>query len=496
VLCIYWPTTLALWNYWVFLGSQGVLILVLSAWLMWRARFRIMQAPVQPRPWLVLPLVLCSIVSLVFWKAGIQALDLLLLPFLLLVAVVAAFGSVVLRAVAVPVLYLYFAMPGWNFLSVPLQNLTLGVVRWVSPIIGLPATVSGSTVAFPNGTKFEVTLACSGIGFLVQALAIAVLLGELEQASLRRRIRLAMGAGALALVANWVRALAILQIGYSTNMRSPLASSEHLEFGYVLFVVALVIYVWIATRNAPPDRDTPRAVNPVHTAWRVPYVATLVALAIAPLFVAVSTRTAGAGELASLALPEGRGEWSGPRAADHSDWNPKFVGTHDERHVVYSAAGDRKVEVVGIGYERQEQGRELVNEDNSILGEKEQDSATTELVEGEGVRYLETIVIDQSGQQFVMWSFYDIGGRTFVAPLMSQLWYGVHSLKSTPYSALIALRTACDTNCAEARATLLNFVSQMGPSLVAAPAAPSTPHKRLVSGAIGVLGRSGKSLAS
>jgi EpsI family protein len=459
----------ALWRYWLFLGSQGVLICALAGWLLWRARNRIGRAVVAPRPWLALVLLLCSTASLVFWKAGIQALDLVLLPVILLLAISAAFGSAVARVAAVPVLYFYFAMPGWNLFSPLLQNMTLRVISWVSPILGLPATVSGSTVAFPNGATFEVTSACSGIGFLVQALAIGVLLGELEQSGLKRRFKLLFGATLVALLANWVRAIAILYIGYSTDMRSPLALSEHLTFGYALFVLALVIYVWVVTRNAPPDADVPQDTGIVQPRWSGSFFTTILALAAAPIFVAISASAASSPALNGFELPPGREGWSGPQAVGHSDWNPSFVGRHDESHVAYSSPAGSRVEVIGIGYDHQEQGRELVNEDNSLTGDDSQLGETSETIDHQGTRYLETVYVDKYGRQSVIWYFYDIGGRSFTVPLMSQLWYGLHSLRRPPYSALIAMRSSCETTCAEARATLLSFVGLMGPGLKAAP---------------------------
>jgi EpsI family protein len=490
----YWPTSRALWGYWIFLGSQGVLVCALTIWLLWRARFRVAAAAVRPRLWALVPLVLCSMALLIFWKAGVQALELLLLPAVLLLGVFAAFGREVARVVAIPVLFLYFAMPGWNFLSVALQNLTLAVVRWVSPIIGLPSTVSGSTVSFPSGIAFEVTLACSGIGFLVQALAIAALLGELEQALLGRRLRLLAGAALLALVANWIRALAILQIGYSTNMRSSLASTEHLEFGYVLFVLALIAFVWIATRKAPPDRLPLSSPSESSLRWRAAYAAALLVLLLAPAVVAVFAHSMTRGPAEGLSFPAGRGGWRGPVTADDPSWRPRFVGAHVQRQVVYGDASGREVEVFGVGYDRQEQGSELVNEDNSLAGEQAKDASITGLIEGEGMRYLETTIVDQQGRQSVIWSFYDIGGRVFVVPLMSQLWYGLHSLKRAPYSALFAIRAACADTCTYARETLRSFVDQMGRDLAeavfiseasrASLVTDSAPSKTPLSGAL------------
>lgn len=214
-----------------------------------------------------------------------------MLPLLILFAVMAAFGSAVTRAVAVPVSFLYFAVPAWNIvLTRPMQDLTLSVTKLLAPAIGLPASFNGDLISFENGITFEVTPACSGAGFLVQGLAIAMLLGELEQAPLGRRLRLLGSMVPVALVANWVRVLLIIELGYSSGMRSSLATTNHVAFGYLLFVLALAGYLWVATRR--PLSDIARTSNvTVQPKWRptAAYAFVLVILASTPALVAVLT---------------------------------------------------------------------------------------------------------------------------------------------------------------------------------------------------------------
>jgi hypothetical protein len=76
------------------------------------------------------------------------------------------------------------------------------------------------------------------------------------------------------------------------------------------------------------------------------------------------------------------------------------------------------------------------------------------------------VVVDPEGHRSVIWSVYDIGGDTFVVPLLSRLWYGVRSLARPTYSAQFAFRAACGVSCDEARGTLRNFVQGMGSELL------------------------------
>ena len=281
---IYWPTTSALWYRPVF-GGNAILVAGLALWLLARVRHRIAVTPVAGVPWALLLLVPCSIAYLIFWRSGIPALQLLLLPALILLAVWTAFGSAMTRAIAVPVCFLYFAVPAWDLLGPPLQSLTLWMVKWLAPAIGVPATVSGTTVLLPGNGKFEVSLACSGSGFVMEGLAVAVLLGELEHATVARRLGLMVSMVVVALVANWVRVLALIQIGYSTEMRHVLVTEHHVLFGYALFVAVLIVFVWIAVSVAPAR--TPHVVQSAFypSGARTAFLPALLGLAAAPVLV-------------------------------------------------------------------------------------------------------------------------------------------------------------------------------------------------------------------
>jgi exosortase len=238
---------------------------------------------------MLLLLVPCGLAALLLWRSAIPGVQLLMLPPVLLLAVLAAFGPAVARAAAVPIMFLYFAAPLWNFvLTAPLQDLTTRVAAILAPVLGLPATVHGHLVSFPNGITFEVTPACSGAGFLVQGLAIATLLGELEQARLGRRLRLLGSMVLVALVANWVRVLVIIELGYSSGMRSTLATRDHVAFGYFLFVLILAAYLWVASRRPLPPAAEPRVAQAAEPAWRprIAYALVILVLASTPVLVA------------------------------------------------------------------------------------------------------------------------------------------------------------------------------------------------------------------
>src|SRR6185437_104563 len=253
VAALYFPDIDALVRYWMkqdVNGGAGVLIAHLSGVLLVRARARFEEIPVGPVPWAGLPLIVCAAASLICWRAGILTLQLFFLPLILWLALLAVLGRQAARAAAFALGFLYFALPGWGLLGPALQHLTAWAVGVIGPLIGLPVTLSGTTILLPRGMWFVVTSACSGVDFLTVGLAVAALQGELERARLRRRAGLIGGMLLLAIVSNWLRVILIVEIGYHSQMRSALATRDHLALGWVVFACALLMFVWIAGRTA------------------------------------------------------------------------------------------------------------------------------------------------------------------------------------------------------------------------------------------------------
>jgi EpsI family protein len=467
---VYWPSSVALWNWWTndnHGGVHGLLVVPLAAALLYRARHRLNAIPAQPSGVACVLLLLCSLAWLVFWRAGIQELHLLLLPVLMGLAICTVLGFRAVPIIYFPLGFLYFAVPAWGIFIEPLQQLTVAVVGFLAPFVGVQAHIQGDLVVMPGVGIIEIAGSCSGANFFCIGLAVGALLGELESATLLRRVALLAAMGVMAAVSNWVRVLIIVEAGYSTHMRHVLVSRGHYTFGWVLFATVMVVCVWLLARPPPGSEHAegePRAAAMV--ARLSAYALAMVALVVAPLavYTVVGTIDSAAAPVA-FAAPLGRNGWVGPVGA--GAWQPDFVGPHSQWSVAYTGPAGHNVDMVAIGYSSQAQGQELVNEENSLFAASTFTPTAEDKVTLGPDSYIETIATDAQGRRSLVWSVYDIGGRKFVTPFLSQLWYGVRSLGGSPISVLFAVRTTCESSCDAARATLRSFVQTMGPDLFA-----------------------------
>ena len=439
-----WPTVASLVVYWEDIGSKtythGYAIVAVCAWLLWRARGRIAALP--PRPWW--PAVPAIAAAGVPWylalASGIQIGHQMLLPPLMIGAVAAVGGLAIARASAFPVGYLYFAIPVWSLFNAALQSLTTVAVTVVLRVTGLPAYVEGNFVHIPAGT-FEIAGGCSGLHFVIVALAIAALQGEVERVGLRTRVLLLAIAAAMSIVANWVRVYGVILNGYLTDMQGYLVVVDHYVYGWVLFALMMVLYFWLTRRILAriPLADADPAPTPVAAAWPwAASAATILALAVGPALVAVAQRHAGGGA-ATLALPAGDGGWQGPLPAD-TYWAPQYPGADGSALATYRN-GDRAVDVYVNLYRHQGQGHELVGYDNDLLHGL-----------GPGYAVAKLLVV---------------GDRRVKGELASKLYYAVDVLRRPTPSGIVAVAVRCDADCDAANRSADEFLSRHADGLAA-----------------------------
>jgi exosortase len=459
VAALYWPSLAALGAVW---GSdrgtysQGYLIGALSLWILGQ-RGRETSARLQPYV-AMLPVVLgLGFLWLICARAGIQTAEAFLLPVILWAAISASFGAAVARAAVFPCAFLVLAIPVWDPLSAPLQALTTQVSAGILGLAQVPNQVSGNFIHIHAGT-FKVAPGCSGLSMLLVGLAIAGLYGEMQRQPASRRLTLFALAAALSVVANWIRVAAIVYAGYLKGMHTTLVQ-DHYGFGWVVFAVMLLAFFPLARRlaNAPtaPNFEAAPGVQTVVRHLGVTAALILACLAIGPTWELAADRREPPHVTAYL--PQGpTANWTGPGAAPQG-WAPQFPGADAERIGVY-AHGEQRITAYTAAYAVQRHAKKLVGYGVEILGEDETLLSRKRIDVG-GQPLAEIEAESPGNRHAIVWLQYTVGARHFTSGWWAQLGYGWDSLLKSPGSSVMLLRAQCDGDCAAARRSLTQFVT-------------------------------------
>jgi len=458
---VLWPTTATLLVKWsdavLRTYTHGMAIVGISCFMLWRLRTQLAQQPVR-HSWSGLAVMAVLGVSwLISYRSGVQILHQALLPLLVAAGFWTAFGAGMLRRALLPVAYLYFAIPVWDAINPLLQWIATWAVRVLLRGVGIPAYFDGLQFQIPAGT-FEIAGGCSGLHFLLVALAIAVLYGEMNRDTWGTRARLVALACVLAMATNWLRIAIIIVAGHLTQMQHYLVSGEHYSFGWVMFAVSMGIFFLIVRRW--PIVETPAADAPAF-AGNVALSGMGLALAAAALITPalwqrLDANVAGQAQAQVHRLPQTVDGW---QASDEpASWSPLFERV-DEQQIRRFERDGRSIQAYGGIFLQQNQGKELTGFTNRPYGQGVTVISRAAAPVG---HWTQAKVRDSAGSSWIVWSAYRIGDRWYSKPLQSQFAYGIASLFDAPVSSVLILRTECGADCDAARRSLESFVTAAG----------------------------------
>ena len=443
--------------------THGYLILAISAWLLWR-RLRSWKVAVSaPVPAALALLALAEAAWLTANQAGIEAAGMLLLPIIAWLALFTCLGSSAARLVRLPLAYLYFALPIWSMINAVPQQLTVYATRVILSVLGISATFAANRVYLPAGT-FEIEGGCSGLHFIIVALAVATMLGELRDDTTRVRLKLMGLALLFAIATNWIRVSVIIIAGYLTDMQHYLVSVSHYGFGWVLFGLAMALFFFAERRIQPGIPAKVDAAGAADRPARFAGLATLVWLMAGAIVATPMTASAlvfNRHLSVSGALRTHYGDWDMTPQAVDTAWRPVFLGADAEARHVY-AHGDERAEIYIAWYETQAQGRELGGFSNSIVGDLPRSGeATPEAVDGRPFTALQ--VTAPHGVSETVWYSYSVGDRWFRSATRAQLWYAFQSLLrlQPPISRVVIAKIPCGSDCGTANRSITTLLREI-----------------------------------
>lgn len=402
----------------------------------------------------------------------IQACSLILI---LLAVVWAVCGSACLRVVALPILYLIFAVPLWSFLSPPLQILVADVVYPALRWFDVPALRDQHLIILPVG-EFAIEETCSGLRYLLAALNLSVLYAYLNYTRFSARLLVVVIAAGTAIIANIVRVFVIIYMGYITEMQHPLVQ-DHLNFGWVLFGVLifslLIIDVWWHKKRAKPtDSVAAQKQNKIfakEAISRAPqsnlgigiFISGIVVLfsAIGPLLSHQVHKSSAANDISKVnfELPTVDHSWFSGSLAD-DDWKPRFQGAVD---ILGDYQKAEQVVRLYVGYYPvQGQDKEMINEDNSLGDGKFWFSvyAQAQPILNADDDFLEQVIKNNQGKRYLVWYRYYVSGYSTTNPYLAKLLQVWGAFNGNNQAAVVVMGAPImDNNIKASKITLLEF---------------------------------------
>ena len=478
VVLAFQPAVEALVRRWLLFDqaySHGLFVFAASLFLvgrvLWRRRF-----PITPS---VSGLILAGVTAFCITLAAvvnIQILQHMGIVFLWWAGVAALLGWRAALHFVIPIGFVYFAVPFWDYLTPLLVGMAVVVNDFLLGFRGIHFQVEGAYIHLLDIGTFEVDDSCSGQRYLVVALTLATLFSALNFVRVREWVLLHAAAIGLALLVNWIRIFVIILMGYETQMQTSLVD-DHEFFGWVLFAAALVPFFYLANRleargfrATRAARDAGTNQNPAGSvvcprpAYTVTILAGLVAVVVSPAMLLAGPADNTGEAPASIALPEVLEAWERSDDLVYHAWSPRMNGRFAETRAVYAPRADDAVEGARIRagiwyYPRQVQGSELIQYNNHLVDRREWTVTASQpdpLSAGAG-RILD-LEPRFGGERQIVWYRYRVGERWTAGSLDTKAAMLAAAFQGRRDGALVALNVPCGRNvpCDEARALLLD----------------------------------------
>ncbi len=454
---LYWPSTQSLLHEWLEVPTSvyghGPLLVIVALALIVRAvqAARLAPAPEWDARWWVV-LALASVAWLVALRTGIQVAHQLMVPVLIWLAIRTLMGPRIAALSLVPIGLIYSAIPVWHVAIPVLQDLTVLVVRTLLRVVGIAAYAEGDFI-YIRGAVFHVEDGCAGLRYFTVGVAVAAVVGALRGDGWRSYFKLIALAVSLTILANWLRVFIVIVAGHLTNMQHYLVRVEHVKFGWLVFALAMLIFLmvvrrWPAAREARPE--LPPSVARVAPGGVLLALAALVSGPawswLAPVRPAVAV---------NVSLPETVNGWQAVAEGCRESWQPSFASADRESLREFTGEGGSVCAYVA-SYLVQRQDKELIGYGSQVYGSAQVRAVDALEIVGRGVNEMRIAAV--AGPERIVWYTYAVGSREMRRGIEAQLRYAVGTLHGSPAASVMALSAVCLPDCDAARERLSRFL--------------------------------------
>ena len=411
--------------------AHGFLIVPISCWLAWRQRTRLAALAPRPSRQGLLLLGALGLAWLLADAANVPVVEQYAATAMLPACVLAILGWPAVRLLAFPLAYLFLAVPFGEVFLDPLIDFTAAFTVTALQWTGVPVFRDGNNFSLPTG-NWSVVEACSGLRYLIAALALGALFAHVNCHSTRRRVAVMAAALLVPILANGVRAYLIVMLGHLSDMRLAVGV-DHLIYGWLFFGLVALLLFWLAARwrELPPPRGVPSArsvrLSTGAASPRAVVRAGVACLLLAALWpaLALASQRDDASTLPAmvLTLPDPPA-WRRLHDAVAA-WQAPYAGTPARFAATY-ARGDGDGAPVGLQlhwYARQARDAELLTHQSSPYGARWMALAqrVQDINLAGGTLAVRESVLGRGGERLLVWRIYRQGGIVTARPVLVKL---------------------------------------------------------------------------
>ncbi|QBE63593.1 exosortase A [Pseudoduganella lutea] len=442
--------------------AHGFVIVPITLWLVWRRREQLALLPVRPCWPALAALLLCGAAWLLATLGDVLVVRQYAFAVMFPLTVLAVYGVSITRALAFPLAFLLFGVPVGEGLIEPLIGITANFTVDALRLTGIPVLREGNNFSIPSG-DWSVVEACSGLRYLISSVTLGCLYAYLTYQSTWRRVLFVIVALALPVLANGLRAYMIVMIGHTSNMTLAVGV-DHLIYGWAFFGLVMLLLFWVGSFWREDAPAASAQANPVrHFASAAPAKVAVAVLAVAACvgawpaygwYIERGNASPPAVDLASFTA-------RAPAAASFTGWTPDFAPASATLSRFYQV-GKQPVGFT-LKYYRDGNGGKLISSTNRLAAIRSGWNETgvairTETIAGRPLVFRETTLVG-AGSRFVVWQWYDIGGRPTASNYVGKLLQTKQKfLTGSDDGAVLMLFSPYDENPATAHPALRAFL--------------------------------------
>jgi EpsI family protein len=459
----YWSTVRELSGFGTRTDGQFLIVLGVFAGLVWGRRHVLEEIPVRP-----FSPALAALLALTFgWLMGeiafVRLVTDLSVVLMIPVAILALCGVQWVAALAFPLAFLALAIPLEQPVAPVLAEWTARATILLLEAVGVPVERAGTYFTIPSG-RWVVADACGGVKYLTSCVIVSMLLAPELFRSLRQRIAFVLGAVALAIVGNWIRAfLTVLGAHLTSNQ---MLRDDHSTFGWIVYAVLFALYclAWWPVRDRNVGRSerafTAMKTLPPSSVRRITVVAAA-AFAVAvsgPVISSAMSAQQSDHPAPALEIPEAHGWVRTSHTA--TPWRPALQNVAHTALLSFRKDGRTVDLFIGLFQEERWEAK-LVSVNNKFVGP---DSAWA--LAGRNVararfagRDMTTnqVLIVGADRRVVAWQWYWVDGHATASGIEAKLAQVRSRLTSGRQ------RSAWISVSADAEADLQAFLAELGP---------------------------------